>query len=249
MLCGDGHFEPAATEPHHHSRMIPLRDDIPAHRPPVVTLGLIAVCSAAFLWELGRGEAGMQAAIYRLGMIPAVLLGALPADIAAVPPVATLLTSMFLHGGWMHLLGNMLYLWIFGNNVEDRLGHVRFGLFYLGCGLAAAAAQILPDPGSQVPVVGASGAISGVLGAYVVLFPHARILVVIPVGILLFRHVRAVWVLGIWFTLQITSAVLAPTGSGVAWWAHVGGFIAGYAVAQPLRRRMAVRRRRPGPWG
>ncbi len=229
--------------------MIPLRDDTPAHRPPIVTMALIAACVVTFLWQLGQGSPGMEIAIYRLGMTPAVLLGDAPAEIAAVPPALTLVTSMFLHGGWMHLLGNMLYLWIFGNNVEDRLGHLRFALFYLASGLAAAAAQILPDPASQVPMVGASGAISGVLGAYVVLFPHARVLVMIPVGILLFRHVRAVWVLGIWFAMQFVSALLAPSGGGVAWWAHVGGFVAGFVAMQPLRRRIPPRRRRAGPWG
>ena len=127
-----------------------------------------------------------------------------------MPPLATLVTSMFLHGGWMHLLGNMLYLWIFGNNVEDRLGHGRYLLFYLATGLAAAAAQVLPDPASQIPMVGASGAISGVLGAYVVLFPHARVLVLIPLGLAFFRYIRAVWVLGIWFGMQIASALVAP---------------------------------------
>jgi membrane associated rhomboid family serine protease len=228
--------------------MIPLRDDNPAHRPPIVTLGLIAACLAVFLWQIGRGAPGMEIAIHRLGMIPAVLLGAAPAEIAAVPPAVTLVTSMFLHGGWMHLLGNMLYLWIFGNNVEDRLGHVGFLLFYLAAGLTAAAAQILPDPGSLVPMVGASGAISGVLGAYVVLFPHARVLVAIPLGFIFFRYVRAVWVLGIWFGLQIVSAVMGPAESGVAWWAHVGGFVVGFLAAQAMRP-IAPRRRRPGPWG
>lgn len=223
--------------------MIPLRDDNPTHRPPIVTLGLIAACAAAFLWELGQGQRGMEISIYRLGMIPAVLLGTAPAEISAVPPALTLVTSMFLHGGWLHLSGNLLYLWVFGNNVEDRLGHGRFLLFYLFAGLAAAAAQILPDPGSQIPMVGASGAISGVLGAYVVLFPHARILVLIPLGLIFFRYIRAVWVLSIWFGLQIVAAATVPTGSGVAWWAHIGGFVAGFTLAQPLRRRRA------GPWG
>ncbi|HMR29950.1 MAG TPA: rhomboid family intramembrane serine protease [Geminicoccaceae bacterium] len=229
--------------------MIPLRDDTPTHRPPIATMVLIGACAVAFLWQLGQGSPGMEIAIYRLGMIPAVLLGTAPADIAAVPPALTLVTSMFLHGGWMHLLGNMLYLWIFGNNVEDRLGHLPFVVFYLACGLVAAAAQILPDPGSGIPMVGASGAISGVLGAYVVLFPHARVLVMIPVGILLFRHVRAAWVLGIWFAMQFVSAMIAPSGSGVAWWAHVGGFVTGFLAMQPLRRRLPSRRHRPGPWG
>jgi membrane associated rhomboid family serine protease len=137
-------------------------------------------------------------------------------------------------------------LWIFGNNIEDRLGHGRFVLFYLACGLAAAAAQILPDPGSRIPMIGASGAISGVLGAYMLLYPHARILVLIPLGFMFLHHVRAVWLLGVWFALQIISALAAPPGAGgVAWWAHIGGFVAGLVLALPLRR--AVRRR--GPWG
>jgi membrane associated rhomboid family serine protease len=228
--------------------MIPIRDDNPAHRPPLVTVAFIAVCVAVFLWQLSLDPRAQEAAVYSWGMIPAVLLGEarLPAELARVPPAMTLVTSMFLHGSWGHLLGNMLYLWIFGNNIEDRLGHGRFVLFYLACGLAAAAAQILPDPGSRIPMIGASGAISGVLGAYMLLYPHARILVLIPLGFMFLHHVRAVWLLGVWFALQIISALAAPPGAGgVAWWAHIGGFVAGLVLALPLRR--AVRRR--GPWG
>jgi membrane associated rhomboid family serine protease len=228
--------------------MIPIRDDNPAHRPPLVTVAFIAVCVAVFLWQLSLDPRAQEAAVYSWGMIPAVLLGEarLPAELARVPPAMTLVTSMFLHGSWGHLLGNMLYLWIFGNNIEDRLGHGRFVLFYLACGLGAAAAQILPDPGSRIPMIGASGAISGVLGAYMLLYPHARILVLIPLGFMFLHHVRAVWLLGVWFALQIISALAAPPGAGgVAWWAHIGGFVAGLVLALPLRR--AVRRR--GPWG
>lgn len=228
--------------------MIPIRDDNPAHRPPIVTVAFIAICVAVFLWQVSLDPRAQEAAVYSWGMIPAVLLGEarLPAELARVPPAATLVTSMFLHGGWGHLLGNMLYLWIFGNNIEDRLGHGRFVLFYLACGLAAAAAQILPEPGSRIPMIGASGAISGVLGAYMLLYPHARVLVLIPLGFMFLHHVRAVWLLGVWFALQIVSALAAPPGEGgVAWWAHIGGFVAGLVLALPLRR--AVRRR--GPWG
>lgn len=228
--------------------MIPIRDDNPAHRPPIVTVAFIAVCVVVFLWQVSLDPRAQEAAVYSWGMIPAVLLGEarLPVELARVPPVATLVTSMFLHGGWGHLLGNMLYLWIFGNNIEDRLGHGRFVLFYLACGLAAAGSQILPEPGSRIPMIGASGAISGVLGAYMLLYPHARVLVLIPLGFMFLHQVRAVWLLGVWFTLQIVSALAAPPGAGgVAWWAHVGGFVAGLVLALPLRRRV----HRRGPWG
>jgi membrane associated rhomboid family serine protease len=227
--------------------VIPLQDDIKAHRPPVVTVAVIAACVLVFLWQAALGEREMQRAIYRFGMIPAVLLGEarLGRELAPLWPPLTLVTSKFLHGGWAHLLGNMLYLWIFGNNVEDRLGHVRFALFYVGCGLAAAAAQVLPAPNSTIPMVGASGAISGVLGAYLVLFPHARVLVLIPFSVMFLHQIRAGWMLGFWIAIQLVSAVFQPVeGGGVAWWAHVGGFVAGALVALPLRRP-----RRRGPWG
>jgi membrane associated rhomboid family serine protease len=165
-------------------------------------------------------------------------------ELARVPATATLVTSMFMHGGWGHLLGNMLYLWIFGNNIEDRLGHGRFILFYLLCGLAAAFAQALPDTASQVPMVGASGAISGVLGAYLLLFPHARILVLIPIGFYPYTvRLPALAVLGLWFLLQlISSMATAPGEGGVAFGAHIGGFVAGLALL-PLFL-LTVRRRR-----
>ena len=210
--------------------MIPIRDDMPAHRPPVVTVSLILVCVLVFLWQQSQGGSGMMRAIYSYGMIPAALLGEarLPPELAVLPPWATLFTSMFLHGGWMHLLGNMLYLWIFGNNVEDRLGHLGFLAFYLLAGLVAAGVQIVPDPDSEIPMVGASGAISGILGAYLVLYPHARVLVLIPIGFMFLYYVRAFWLLVIWLTIQVVSGLAAPAGEGgVAWWAHVGGFAAG----------------------
>jgi membrane associated rhomboid family serine protease len=234
--------------------MIPIRDDIPAHRPPVVTVGVIVLCSLVFLWQLSLGQQGQLRVLYSYGMIPAVLLGdaRLPSELAVIPASATLVTSMFLHGGWMHLLGNMLYLWIFGNNVEDRLGHGGFLAFYLLAGLAAAAAQILPDPESRIPMVGASGAISGVLGAYVVLHPNARVLVLVPIGFMFLYYVRALWLLLIWLALQILSALGGPsTEGGVAWWAHIGGFAAGVLMILPFAAvdRYRLSRRRRGPWG
>jgi membrane associated rhomboid family serine protease len=221
--------------------MIPLHDDNPTVLRPLVTVALIVACALAFLWQLSLGEQGFERVIYRLGLIPSVLFGGkeLPAALAPVSPVMTVLTSMYLHGGWMHLLGNMLYLWIFGNNVEDAMGHVRFVIFYTLCGVAAALAQSLPNPESDIPMVGASGAISGVLGAYLLLYPHARVLVLIPIG-LYTRLVRlpALWVLGFWFVLQLLNSVLAAGAQGgVAWGAHIGGFIAGLALIPILKRR------------
>jgi len=220
--------------------MIPLHDDNPTTLAPVVTIALIAACVVAFLVQLGSGE-GNQRLVFSLGVIPATLLGhaRLSPDLYLVPPVVTLFSSMFLHGGWLHLGGNMLYLWIFGNNVEDSMGHVRFLVFYLLCGLGAALAQALPAPTSTVPMIGASGAISGVLGAYLLLYPRARVLVVVPLGFFT-RLVRlpALWVLGFWFAMQLLSEVLAPAGgAGVAFRAHLGGFLCGMALIPVFRNR------------
>jgi len=226
--------------------MIPLHDDNPTELAPVLTVGLIGACVLVFLWQSSLGEEGGLRAIYSFGLIPAVLFDhvVLTEELARVPATATLVTSMFMHGGWGHLLGNMLYLWIFGNNIEDRLGHGRFILFYLLCGLAAAFAQALPDTASQVPMVGASGAISGVLGAYLLLFPHARILVLIPIGFYPYTlRLPALAVLGLWFLLQLISSMATTPGEGgVAFGAHIGGFVAGLALL-PLFL-LTVRRRR-----
>ena len=204
---------------------IPLRDENPITRFPVVTVALIAVNTAVFLFQAATPH-GLELAAVRFGAVPYAIthFRSLP-EAAAFPPLLTLLTSMFLHGSLFHLLGNMLYLWIFGNNIEDRLGPVRFGVFYLVCGVVAALTHILFEPGSRIPMIGASGAIAGVLGAYWVLFPRARVktfiflifyidVVAIPAGI----------VLGIWFLLQILNVGM---GGGVAWFAHIGGFLAG----------------------
>jgi len=178
-----------------------------------------------------------------LGVIPATLVGgkSLPPDLAILPPFLTVFTSMFLHGGWLHILGNMLFLWIFGNNVEDAMGHRRFIAFYFLCGIAAAITQSLLNPESTVPMIGASGAIAGVLGAYLLLHPRARILVVLPLFIIFFTvRLPALIVLGFWFAGQAVSTLLANSeNSGVAFGAHVGGFVAGMILI-PLFKRKGV---------
>jgi membrane associated rhomboid family serine protease len=221
--------------------MIPLHDDNPTEIPPYVTIALIAACVLAFLWQLSLGSEG-ERVVYGLGVIPAVLFEEkiLAPDLELIPAWMTLLTSMFLHGGWLHLVGNMLYLWIFGNNIEDAMGHARFLVFYLLCGILAALAHALPFMESVTPMIGASGAISGVLGAYLLLYPHARVLVAIPIGLYVHTsQLAAVWVLGFWFVLQLVSSALSGSedGGGVAWGAHIGGFLAGMALIVVFRRK------------
>ena len=230
--------------------MIPLRDDNPSSTPQIVTIAFIVMCVLVFLWQLSFGPQGGQRIVYALGVVPASLLGQgqLPAELSLVSPWMTVFTSMFMHGGWMHLIGNMLYLWIFGDNVEDSMGHGRFVVFYLLCGIAAVLAQALPDPSSTVPMIGASGAISGVLGAYLLLYPHARVLVAIPLGFFLHTmRIPAGLVLVLWFGLQLLSSAMAQPGQGgVAFRAHIGGFIAGMILI-PLFKQRRVRLRLP--WG
>ncbi|MBI3576084.1 MAG: rhomboid family intramembrane serine protease [Gammaproteobacteria bacterium] len=221
--------------------MIPLRDDNPTSITPFVTYAFIAACVLVFLWQMSLGEKGFEAAVLALGVTPAILLGdaRLPPELYLVPPVATVFSSMFLHGGFMHLAGNMLYLWIFGNNVEDSMGHVRFVIFYLLCGVAAVLAQALPNPDSAIPMIGASGAISGVLGAYLLLFPRAHVLVLIPLG-MFSRMVPlpAMVVLGFWFVLQLISTALSDgSQGGVAFGAHIGGFVAGMILIPVFKYR------------
>jgi len=217
--------------------MIPLRDIIPSRTTPVVTIALITINVLVFLYELSLGRAVDAFTLY-WGLVP-----------AAFSWVAVF-TSMFLHGGFLHVGGNMLYLWIFGDNVEDRLGHGRFVAFYLLCGLAAALAQTFVSPSSQVPMVGASGAIAGVMGAYFVMYPHSRIVTLIPFFFLQVVEVPAIFFLGIWFLMQFLSGVgsiaqvQAGTG-GVAFWAHVAGFVAGVVGGLLMQR---PERQRPEWW-
>jgi membrane associated rhomboid family serine protease len=241
--------------------VIPLKDENPTSRTPVVTFVLLALNVAAFVWQLGIG---IDVSAYRGGVIPyeVVTLRDLfdpwdemgPSLPALVPPPFTILTSMFLHGGLLHLGGNMLFLWVFGNNVEDVLGSARYLLFYLGTGIAAALAQIAVSLGTGdllTPMVGASGAISGILGAYIVCFPHARVLTLVPIFVFLqFIWIPAKFFIGIWFLFQLLPMLLggAGTGGGVAYMAHLGGFVAGllFLRATGGRRRWV---RRSAWWG
>ena len=228
--------------------VLPLHDDNPTTTRPYVTVGIIIACTLVYLWQHWLMSAvGAQRAAYMLGVIPAVLTGRelMPAEIALLPAYATVVTSMFLHGGFWHLAGNMLYLWIFGNNIEDAMGHVRFLIFYLLCGVAAVFAQVLPNPGSIVPMIGASGAISGVLGAYMLLYPRARVLLGVPIGFFIVQLGRfpAMWVLLAWFGMQLVMGGLSltrPPGSadgGIAFGAHAGGFVAGLLLVTVFKRR------------
>ena len=216
--------------------LFPLRDDTPLKNVSFqyVTVTLIAINVVLFLWELVQPD--QEAMVYALGAIPAVVFGfaELPDQIAVVPGWASLFTSLFLHGGWMHLIGNMLFLWIFGDNVEDSMGHLRYLVFYLLCGVLATLMHAVVDPTSEMPLIGASGAISGVLGAYLILHPRARLLVlfmsIIPLTL-------PAWiVLGSWIGLQFLN-LNNSAGSDVAWWAHIGGFIAGAILIVLFRRK------------
>ena len=212
--------------------MIPLRDVIPSRTTPFVTIGLIVVNVLVFLYELSLGEAYLEQFLLYWGLVP-----------AAFSWVAVL-SSMFLHGGVMHVGSNMLFLWIFGDNVEDRMGHGRFVAFYLLCGTAAALAQTAMSPDSIVPMVGASGAVAGVMGAYFVLYPHSRIVTLVPIFFFIhIMEVPAILFLGVWFLLQFVSGVgsiAAATGGepagGIAFWAHVAGFVAGLGGVLVFRR-------------
>ena len=224
--------------------MIPVADDNPTRIYPLITWLILAACIAAFIWQLGLDQQAHAIAIHSLGFIPALLFteASLPPDLQIVPVWLTVFTSMFLHGGWLHLISNMLYLWVFANNVEDAMGHWRFVVFYLLCAVVAAIAHGVPAPESEIPMIGASGAISGVLGAYLVLHPLSRITVVVPLGFILYPlRLPAGIVLLVWFGLQLlSSAGVDPDEPGVAFLAHIGGFVAGVLLI-PLFKYRRVR--------
>ncbi len=215
--------------------MLPLRDENPTRRVPFVNYGLITLNVLVFLWQLSLGARG-EAVFYRMALVPLEVTSGFD-----LGDVRSIFTSMFMHAGLAHLLGNMLYLWIFGDNVEDALGHGRYLFFYLGGGIAAILTHIFLYPFSQVPTVGASGAIAATLGAYLLLFPHRRVVTLIPFGFFIqVARIPAVIVLGMWFLLQLVEGVLSlgmGALGGVAFWAHIGGFVFGMLVGPRLRLR------------
>lgn len=221
--------------------MIPLRDANPTRRTPLVTLGLVIACFVVFAWQLGLtasgGDAALEAFVGHWGVVPADLTAAWNHGAYLSHETATLVTSQFLHGSWLHLLGNLLYLWIFGNNVEDRFGRLGFLGFYLVGGALAGLSQVAIDPSSPIPTIGASGAIAATLGAYIVLYPRARVTSLVFLGFFYqLIDVPAVIVLGFWFVLQLvdglTSLGITQGGVGVAFFAHIGGFVVGALVAR-----------------
>ncbi len=222
--------------------MFPLKDDNPTRITPIVTWVLIAANVMIFLYQVSLAPGASQLFVYQFGTIPAVVTGLrrLPTSIATIPPVLSVFTSMFLHGGWMHLIGNMWFLWIFGNNIEEAMGRLRYLGFYLLCGFLASWSHILSNTGSILPSIGASGAIAGVLGAYIMLYPRARVLTLIP----LFFFVRLVYLpaglmLGYWFLIQVLSGSMAgrQDAGGVAFWAHIGGFVAGVLLVGLFKKK------------
>ncbi len=220
--------------------LIPLRDDRHLQARPLVTYTLIGACSLLFLLQQSLEGVESQRLIYSFGIIPALLLehARLAPGLVFVSPEATLFTSMFLHAGWFHLIGNMLYLWIFGDDVEDSMGRFRYLVFYLLCGLAGALSHVVAHPTSGIPVVGASGAVSGVLGAYLLLYPHARILVLLPGRFRRLVRLPAFLVLGFWIVFQLLNTAFAGAQEGgVAWYAHIGGFVTGMALVPLFKHR------------
>jgi membrane associated rhomboid family serine protease len=227
--------------------MIPLKDDNPISGKPIVTYFIIGLCIFVFLMQLSSQSYKSGQLFYSYGLIPSVLMNnnQLPMNLYAIPSWITIFTSMFMHGGFMHLLGNMLYMWIFADNIEDNLGPTKFLVFYLLSGAGAAMTQVLMDTYSQVPMIGASGAIGGILGAYLVNYPNAKVLVLIPFGFFSqLIKIKALYVLGFWFILQFISS-----GGGVAYAAHIGGFISGIILIlffnKTIRKKNKINK---GPW-
>jgi rhomboid family protein len=248
--------------------LLPIRDDVPSRRFPAVTVAIIVANVLVFLWQLRMGPLDEAAFVHRFGLVPAAVTALvrgergflqvafgpgqrfgidLPVDVSHV--ARSFLTCLFVHGGLMHLLGNMWVFWIFGDNVEDRMGRARFLAFYLLCGIGASIVHVTTNADSTVPTIGASGAIAGVLGAYMVSYPRARVLTLVPIFLFAtFVEIPAVIFLGLWFVIQLLSTASVEAGAGgVAWWAHVGGFLIGIALL-PLARKRQPRAELQAPY-
>ena len=222
--------------------MFPLKDDNPTGITPIITWALIAINVVVFLYQVSLGPKTSQIFVYQYGTIPAVVAGEqrLPQNIATIPPMLSIFTSMFLHGGWMHLIGNMWFLWIFGNNIEEAMGGLRYLCFYLICGFLASWSHILSNTDSILPSIGASGAIAGVLGAYIMLYPRAKVWTLIFLGFFIrLMYIPAGFILGYWFLLQVLSGSMAgrQDAGGVAFWAHIGGFVSGILLVGLFKKR------------
>jgi len=239
--------------------VFPYKDENPTYTTPVVTIALIAVNVAVWVFIQGMGaDPALRNSVCQLGFIPGYLFGGIPVDteislgygvtcnLGGFPAWATVVTSMFMHGGWIHLIGNVWFLWVFGNNIEDSTGHLRFLVFYLLCGVVAAMAQAVANPLSAIPMVGASGAISGVMGGYIVLYPMVRVHMIVFLFVFITRIVvPAYLMLGYWFLLQLLSSAppISTETGGVAFLAHAGGFVAGTVLVLLFRNRKLVARR------
>ena len=227
--------------------MIPLKDDNPSTEKPILTYFIIGLCIFVFLLQLNSQTYKTGELFYSYGLIPAVIMGhsQLPIDLYVIPGWLTIFTSMFMHGGFLHLIGNMLYMWIFADNIEDSLGSKNFLIFYLLAGVGAGMTQVFMDTHSQVPMVGASGAIGGILGAYLINYPNAKVLVLIPFGFFSqLIKIKALYVLGFWFVLQFISS-----GGGVAYAAHIGGFISGIILILFFNKKKKRKKTFfKGPW-
>ncbi len=225
--------------------MIPLRDTNPRYTFPVVNYALITMNVLVFLFQISLGR-NFESFIYAFGLVPSRLTEQIQYYDFGLRTFFPILSSMFMHGGWMHLIGNMLFLYIFGDNVEDRLGHLKYMIFYILSGVGAAMSQYLINPASEIPMVGASGAIAGVLGAYIFMFPRAKILTLVPIFYFIqFVELPAFVFLGIWFFMQFLSGMLmlgiGSDAGGVAWWAHIGGFVSGTFLLLIFRRKKIFR--------
>lgn len=233
--------------------MIPISDpENRGHAFPIVNVSIIALNVAVWVYQvslqLGPDPNALQNFVFAYGVRPyEITTGRDIVPLIGYPVYVTLVTSMFIHGGWLHIIGNMLYLWVFGDNVEDALGKLGYLFFYLASGLGGAFAHILSDPLSRIPSVGASGAIAGILAAYLVFYPHARINTIIIFGFLFIRPLPALLVIGFWIIIQLVSG-LGGTADGVAYWAHIGGFFTGLVLALPFRGKARRRRVRRYQW-